>query len=67
MDGAPLSRFENPKNPKKKRERLLLFLLSSFSLFLFLRGVFLVLSCWTVEVMVDNVSYPCHGIPFHLP
>ena len=58
MDGAPLSRFENPKNPKKKRERLLLFLLSSFSLFSFFRGMFFCFvlldssSCWTVEVTV---------------
>ena len=50
MDGAPLSRFENPKNPKKKRERLLLFLLSSFSLFSFFRGMFFVSSCWTVRL-----------------
>lgn len=38
-----------------------------FFVFVFSGVCFFVLSCWTVEVVDNDFSHPCQGIPFHLP
>ena len=61
MDGAPLSRFENPKNPQKKKRKVVAVpFVVFFFVFVFPRYVFCFVlldssSCWTVEVTVYTI------------